>query len=804
MEFIPRVTILKGPCNDSIEPAILAPYEYDPFQKHAFKAIQEKQDVFVCAHTSSGKTAVAEDGIIRTLRNGKSVIYASPIKSLSNEKCKEFSEKFEQFGYKVGILTGDNKTNVEEKCLIMTAEILRNALYNLRQNAQHQKKSVSQNFIDNLGCVILDEIHFMNDPDRGRVWEEIIILLPPTVQLIMLSATVSNPEKFAYWVSMCRKSHVVLIFTEKRIVPLIHSLFVDGKLYQFLDENMTFSGEKFNIGKQEHQAIVKEREKKHKSRIDENAIPNMVKFLKEKDLLQAIFFSFSRQNCEKYAHSINISLIDHIERSEVDKLFWEHMHPHLHLLKDIPQVIDIKECLRVGIAYHHSGLLPVLKEIVEIAFKKGFVKVLFATETFAVGVNTPTRTVVFTELEKFTNKKKRFITTSEYRQMSGRAGRRGKDVVGNVILLPIYNFPDEQELRAVVLGSVPEITSKFKWDYQFFLKITYSTNIDINSFFTRSLFNSENMMVLYGLYNEEIRLTEKIVELGKRISECQENLEPVELFLKTEKSQSQFGLAIKVTLTKQQQKTQQVIKKQIDSSANLRAIIPVVRERNMLVDKLSSLKEQIKTNSERIMYHMTNMQKILEIAGYVGETSEMSNRGIVGSQINECNPIILTEIIMNDILVGLSPGEIVAIVSLFTDPVKLEIDDDQKVVYIENKIISDKYNQLKDIISRFREIEVDISGAVPDYGDWDLSVSYIDMALMWANKATIPEMLEILVLKGEYEGNFVKNMLKISNIVHDIIGICKMTEKINLLPVLEQIDSLILRDFVSVSSLYLT
>jgi superfamily II RNA helicase len=216
----------------------------------------------------------------------------------------------------------------------------------------------------------MDEIHFMNDIERGKVWEETICMLSPTIQLVMLSATVSNPEKFVKWISICHQKKVSLIIVTKRLIPLEHFIYINNKEYKFLDGNNMYSTEEYMLAKYDYEFEIKERLKKHKSKINLNTITDVVKYLQKKELLQAMIFSFSRSNCEKYAKMINFDLIDYTERSEIDKIFCHYMSPYMKKYENVSQIRILKELFNKGVAFHHSGLLPILKENCSLFFIK--------------------------------------------------------------------------------------------------------------------------------------------------------------------------------------------------------------------------------------------------------------------------------------------------------------------------------------------------------------------------------------------------------------------------------------------------
>lgn len=786
----PSLHILSGQCDGPSDPALKSEFKYDDFQNHAFNSIESNMDVFVSVPTSGGKTAVGEYAIARAVRDGKKVVYTTPIKALSNQKYKEFSKKFD---FKIGLLTGDKKIDIDSPCVIATAEILEISLYDIAQNNVDHKK-LSSDFVSSIGCVIMDEVHFMNDKERGHVWETTIILLGKEIQLIMLSATVSHPERFCNWVIQCRQRDLALITVEKRIIPLEHFIYVNDELYKVIDKTNTFSSEQLNIAKDKYIAIQKEREKNHRSRIDNNLVSNLIRFLKKKDLLQAIFFSFSKANCEKYAKSILCDdLIDHMERSEIEKMFYNELLPYKKEYENVPQVIELKDLLMKGIGFHHAGMLPVLKVIVENMFEAGFIKVLFATETFAVGINGSTRTVVMGELEKYTESGKRFVTTAEYKQMSGRAGRRGKDVFGNVILLPMYSFPEQGDLLNVAFGNVPCIESRFNWNYQFFLKTIQSNVTNIGNFFDKSLVNTENSLVLSTMLEEENVILNEMNQIDEMFAKNSSNMDAINTLIKYEKKlDPTLSSGFKITLDKKQQQEYKKVKMLVESNPELRIVKSLINKKNDMLLSHKNLSIKISANKNFVNGHFDIIKQILLAWNYVDEFGKPTVKGIIGAKINECNSVILTELITNNYFDDLTPQEIVAIMSIFTDPIKTTCGD--KNNFDGTPKIHQRIGDLTTFINECSSYETEIAST--HFANWNISYDYIDIALEWANGMQVPEILIMLNQYGEYEGNFVKNMLKICNIVKDVNEICKSIGKKELMPAFEQIESLILRNIV--------
>lgn len=418
-------------------PARVYPFTLDPFQRVAIHSIERNESVLVAAHTSAGKTVVAEYAIAQALRNNQRVIYTSPIKALSNQKFREFSEEFGD----VGLLTGDVTISPQATCLVMTTEILRSMLYR------------GSEVMREVAWVIFDEVHYMRDKARGVVWEETMILLPHNVRHVFLSATIPNAHQFARWICELHQQPCHVVYTDFRPTPLQHFLYPEGSngILLVVDEESKFRSDNFEKAMSllrsapENDALAEEaggsgRGLKHrKKRIDtseDSDIARIIKMILERNYHPVIVFSFGKRDCETYANAMSVIDFNTAREQElVAQVFSNAIAPLDSHDRELPQIQSILPLLKRGIGIHHSGLLPVLKEVIEILFQEGLIKVLFATETFSIGLNMPAKTVVFTSVSKFDGTSLRSISSGEYIQMSGRAGRRGLDARGIVIMM---------------------------------------------------------------------------------------------------------------------------------------------------------------------------------------------------------------------------------------------------------------------------------------------------------------------------------------------------------------------------------
>ncbi|MQS37061.1 DEAD/DEAH box helicase [Streptomyces katsurahamanus] len=423
-------------------------FDLDPFQIEACQALEAGRGVLVAAPTGSGKTIVGEFAVHLALQQGRKCFYTTPIKALSNQKYTDLAKRYG--ADKVGLLTGDNSVNSEAPVVVMTTEVLRNMLY-----------AGSQSLLG-LGHVVMDEVHYLSDRFRGAVWEEVIIHLPESVTLVSLSATVSNAEEFGDWLDTVRGDTAVIV-SEERPVPLWQHVMAGRRMYDLFEEESDHGGrgtgrrevnpDLVRLARMENQRAYnprdrrrgkmvreadRERERRQRGRIWTPGRPEVIDRLDAEGLLPAITFIFSRAGCEAAVQQClyaGLRLNDDEARARVREIVEERTSAipteDLHVLG----YYEWLEGLERGIAAHHAGMLPTFKEVVEELFVRGLVKAVFATETLALGINMPARSVVLEKLVKWNGEQHADITPGEYTQLTGRAGRRGIDIEGHAVVL---------------------------------------------------------------------------------------------------------------------------------------------------------------------------------------------------------------------------------------------------------------------------------------------------------------------------------------------------------------------------------
>lgn len=767
-------------------PAVVTKHTYplDAFQKQAIYAIQHDENVLVTAKTGSGKTLVGEYQIEHSLAKGRRVFYTTPIKSLTNQKFSDLKAIYPS----VGIMTGDIKFCPNADVVVMTTEILRNLLFK-RGTATESLGTTAMLSMDGVDAVVFDEVHYINDPERGKVWEECIMLLPVEINLVMLSATIDSPEMFANWVGELKQRPVHLISTEHRVVPLKHCL-PSGETV--MDEKNKFYKEVYSayIRKLKHEddeqrklaEAVRGREKgdepvERTVRIQSfiHRMNRCVESLSEKCLLPALFFVFSRRQCEQYAAKIEHSLLSSKESAEVRSIVRFHLHRHADI-ETVSQYHALMGLLEKGVAFHHSGLLPLLKEIVEVLFAKGFVKVLFATETFAVGINMPTKTVVFTSYRKVTDGgsggEMRMLRTHEYIQMAGRAGRRGKDTEGLVLYLPAHRPENVEDVQAMMTGRSQQIESRMDFHYDFIIKCLLS-GAAWQDVMKKSYWYTSRMAEIAGLeeQNDELEMASGVC-LDSEEFQVRENIEE-----------------------------------------NMRASAP--NDRKEWQRKLDTWKNKhfgprwdkgwthyktCKLQRGKIAYNTATIAVLRKVEvpfldnlvrmKCVDSQGKLTPLGVMASEINEGHPLLMSTAYSAGIFKGLAGPEVAALLSCFVQP-----DPHEYTPEVPFEVLP-HYARIQAVQSHMSSLETPRSD--PMY--WRIDAYWMCAILMWAKGET--PLNSICAEYEIYEGNFVKAVLKVEGVLNELRVLATYSQDLEMLEVLREFT--IVRGVVVPNSLYLT
>jgi superfamily II RNA helicase len=762
--------------NTSMPIEVESPFDFplDPFQKHAIHAISKDENVLVTAKTGSGKTLVGEFQIHHSLKKGKRVFYTTPIKSLSNQKFHDLKKMFPS----VGIMTGDIKFMPQADVVIMTTEILRNLLFKVGTTTE--SVGVTANLsLENLDAVVFDEVHYINDFDRGKVWEECLALLPPEINLVLLSATIEKPERFAEWIGNIKKKPIHLISTEYRVVPLSHQLpdktiVMDSKdkfdrkayaswvqrYYERQDQQLKHK-EKVSA-REEGENVVKRGEH------DTSFVDKMNKLIEYGIDLPALFFVFSRRMCVELAKKVSSNLIDSSDSASVRHIVNFHLHRYPHL-QTSQQYHELKSLLEKGVAYHHSGLLPVLKEIVEILFGRGLIKVLFATETFAVGINMPTKTVVFTSYRKYDDlsDKFRMLTPSEYTQMAGRAGRRGKDDKGIVMYLPIREPELPLLVEEMMTGKKSELTSRMDFHYSYVLASLQSgKNIIQDTFWITEM-------------KDQIQEVDNRIELKRKQLVDFDDFTKQELMKRVE-FEEKFAAAT--------------------NSERKRWQAELGRWNNSHVGpKWDSAWKSFKISSiskNEIEYLNQQKEKLLDFEYIIEKRKESLRRngfmindilthlGVLASEVHEGHPILMSCAFATNLFLNKSAEEIVESLSVFLE----HIETDEPIPK------TDVHKTLELYAVKFSESEILKSD--PKY--WELSSYWADAVKEWmSGNDYVCEQF------GIEQGNFVRAILKLSNIVEEWINMATIMQDVEMVEKMKGAKDILIRGFVVPDSLYL-
>jgi len=665
----------------------------------------------------------------------------------------------------------------------MTTEILRNLLYKQGTATEHLGLTASLS-LDNLDAVIFDECHYINDKDRGKIWEETMILLHPSINLVMLSATLDHPEYFANWLGVLKQKPIHLIETQYRIVPLTHNLLDSNyKLLPLMNSKEVYNEKVYtdwlkyrkNISDEKKAFQKKVKDARHmgvEGAIDGkihtfefiHQMNETIKMLETSELLPAIFFILSRKQCELYADKVDTTLLSSSDIASVKHIISFHLHRKD--LDKVPQYHTIYNLLCKGVAFHHSGLLPVLKEIIEILFSKGFVKVLFCTETFAVGLNMPTKTVLFAGFRKFDDEGMRVLRNDEYIQMAGRAGRRGKDDKGVIIYLPDHEPLEPCEMKMMMKGSKPPIISRMDFHYDFVLK-TLQRELTWLQIMEQSYWFQQRQ--------EQIRLCIQDVET------CQQKINSIKMeepFLTECEKRYEIEMKMKLVSNKDLQrqldslKNRQLGPKWNTAWANYNTIIKYKKELSLIQHNIKEL-ESHKESIHPIVQFLYKLGYITHGNPFTLKREDLTLKGILATEVNEGHQILMTELYTQEILHSLSGEETVILLSCFQE----SKDDYIRELYVSDGV-KNAFRKLKEIAKEFEFIEETIVYPVKD-NYWNTSTDFMEPIQKWLNG----ELASVICKEYDlFEGNFMRSIMKMANVVDEWISMatyCQHTEQID-------------------------
>jgi superfamily II RNA helicase len=835
------------------------------FQKWAIKAIITGDNVLITAHTGSGKTLPAEFAINYFAAQGKKVIYASPIKALSNQKLYDMRKKFPHISF--GILTGDCKDNPEADVLIMTTEILRNTLLNKKINKAATSINLTKDghctlhplaacgcmavitppsvlplmfemdFERDLAAVVFDEVHYINDAERGSVWEQAILMLPPQVQLIMLSATIDRPEDFAGWIEMEKNKQVqvqaqqaqvqvqapilikqmYLAPTYTRLVPLTHYMWLavnegivkkasktpyEKKIENLRSAPLTIASADGVFQEENYYKIkdVTDYLYKNNTHIKRQfVLEDLLKYLKNKEMLPAICFVFSRKHVEQAAKEISFSLFE--EDSGLPALVEKECRhilaaklPNYHEYLELNEYKTIVALLEKGIAIHHAGIIPVLREMVELLFEKGFIRLLLATETFAVGLNMPTKTVIFAGLTKYNGSVMRLLYPHEYTQMAGRAGRRGLDTIGHVFhCVNLFELPTATEYKHLLTGPPQKLTSKFKISFNLALSMLDAKQ-DIIAFMAQSMLSADISREITGYDKEEQQKAAMISVKEEQLKLCRTPLAALEQY-----KEGQANLAL---LANSARKKARIVLNNLE--AEHKFILTELPKLDALHDAqkaYTTVKFHKKNTIDYIANTVYDLQKILEANGFVHEHM-ITEKGRIAAQLQEVHPLALADLYVN--LHKFASLDAAQLAGLFSCFYPLNVSDELRT-HICTDSIRDITFFTKELLTHYFKAEQDaflITGA-----NYDMAYDLVPFVIKWCDspdEVTCKQLLqEVKKHTGCFIGEFVKALLKVNAIAQEFERVCEMTQNMVLLEKLRAIPTLTLKYIATSQSLYL-
>jgi superfamily II RNA helicase len=726
-------------------------FEFDDFQQEAINHIENGKSVVVCAPTGAGKTVIAEYAVNIALQQNKRVFYTTPLKALSNQKFRDFQKALGPD--KVGLLTGDISINRNAPIVVMTTEVFRNILYG----------TTLGNVEDNLNevlFVILDECHYMNDSERGTVWEESIIYCPHNIQIIALSATIANAEELTGWINSVHND-TKLINSDFRPVPLRHFYFINDQLLP-----LTAPGGRVN--KKIKQIKV------HKGsyfRKNKKSPAKLINILQKREMLPAIYFCFSRKRCDGYLEMCsNMNLLSEYETKRLKKIINDYIeeYPVLAQNRHLQYIYS-------GVASHHAGLLPNWKVLIEKLFQEGLIKVVFATETLAAGINMPARTTIISDISKRSDDGHRTLTSSEFLQMSGRAGRRGMDKIGYVVTAasPYHN---PSEVATLAMSDANPLQSQFTPTYSMVLNLLQRFKLDEARQLILSSFgyytSSSRMEPLYASKKDIENNIEKVINF-----KCPYSLSNEDLISYHKKKEHYVEL----------KKLYNTLKKQAHRAKRYNA--PEVNEYR---DKYEDLKNQLKMvqcyNCDLYKQHLKSLEvlgrynkrlnsinKVIEIekdfywnsflnlVNLLTEYNYLKDNvptelGVCASYFRCENELFLVETINSGILDDLTPAEIAAV---FCAMISEEPRGNGNVLTYPGKkvrsAINDIYSILKKIFKAQRKHNIDI--------DLLLNIQLSGITEVWASGA---EWETVTSQTSLDEGDIVRTLKRTLDILRQV------------------------------------
>ena len=782
-------------------------YPLHDFQKWSIDATINGHHVLACAPTGSGKSLCAEFAIDFFWKKGKKSIYCSPIKSLSNQKYYDFQLKFPSIS--IGLITGDIKINPLASVLIMTTEILLSTFLNLTD----------------LGCVIFDEIHMIGDKDRGHVWENCILQLPLNVQLIGLSATLDNPEQFARWIETRGSndlafSSLKVYLTKKLIrpVPLTHYSFItvnngifkaikDKDIHQqirsIIDTPFVIQDDKGVFNEQTFLNVSKMLTlfENNSVRVKRQHVLNQVsKFLVEKEMLPALCFVFSIKKLEQYAEELTCPLLEFDSKVpytiayECEQIMRRLPNYQEYLL--LPEYLRLVALLQKGIGIHHSKMMPVLREIVELLFAKGLIKMLFCTTSVAIGLNLPVKTSIFTDIYKHNGTEVCILEGHEYVQAAGRAGRLGIDPVGAVIHLNnLFAKTGIISYKTMLKGLPQKLLSNFKISYNLLLNSIITGNQDLGTNVKQSMIQYEIGSQVTGLKLDIDKVSKKCAFIGRKVP-----LTVLEEYVL-------LKAKLPTLVNKKRKECERAVAAIEDNYKNILGEAEIYKsslenaiELSKLTNRLADVENMLDTDIKIVL-------DILLDKGFIERQGpglySLLIKGHVATHFKEVPCLIFASLILDKKFAKLEGNEIAGFLSCFTN---VKVSDDLKLLLpaTTSEKVCNLIKETHVICSDF--VDLELKERMNTGTDYSMQFDLVDYIILWTECSSEPECKLLLRQmsedKGIFLGEFVKAILKIVAIVSELASVAELINDIELLQQLKTVPVLLLKFVATNQSLY--
>ena len=810
-------------------------YELHDFQKWAIEGLVNGNHVLITAPTGTGKSMPAEFAIDFFYSKGKKSIYCSPIKSLSNQKFADFTQKYPHIS--IGLITGDIKTNSSADVLIMTTEILLNKLYQLKSNSPKINSSTSfeMDIENELGCVIFDEIHMINDKDRGHVWENCIMMLPEHIQMIGLSATLDNPERFAEWletrgqtkeenkidktVYLAKKlirpvplTHYSFITTNTGIFKAIKDKSVHDEIKKIIDKPFVIQSANGEFNEIHYNNMYKTLKlfEKNEVRVRRQHVLNQVsKYLVEHEMLPALCYVFSRKQLEKCASEITVPLLEfdskvpytiHRECEQIIRKL-PNYEEYLHL----PEYVNLVALLEKGIGIHHAGMMSILREIVEILFARGMIKMLFCTTSVAIGLNLPVKTAIFTDINKHDGDHITILQGHEYTQAAGRAGRLGLDTVGHVIHLNnLFRNVELSSYKTMLKGKPQTLVSKFKISFNLLLNLIDIGDNNFTNFAQKSMIKGDIDSQKKELQNNIEKIESEYNKITETVKYLKTPIETINEYIDCLRRRPD-------TVNKKRKEVDRQIQNILENYKFIETDKTVIIRHNEKQKELLELNQEYENLQKYIDNNVLFIIDLLEKDGFLSKTIAsddkinyiLSQKGHIATHLREVHCLVFAELIDKEMLDDLTSRQLVAVFSCFTN---VSVQDEMKELFLKS---NDKMT--KDVIIKINEMydeyqAKELKNNINTGTEYEIHFDLLDYVVKWCDCNCVEDCKFLLQSleseKGIFLGEFVKALLKINNISSEMEKIAELTGNIQFLSKLKEIPTMTLKYVVTNQSLY--